>query len=883
VNQPVPAHFRISDRDANSVFQRDDIDHIDLAFLEQKEPRRTSFVVASKKQRKRAKIATVCVKVTKPGATPDAAFPQFRGPPKQLKEKFTKWERKCQTIKTRLASKDIELEDLTEPEPSLDQIDHNRFDAEPETPKQARKRRRLAQMCARILTAKNENQAFPHFSENHPEVEEDRLHHKYARWHHKCSLIKKRLQAKSIKLDDLTKIGAIKRVKRDATNRRQKRQLGDDDFRGIRKELRMMSEDERQRYQAGMAKIKKDKIDGRSKYDLLTIYHTPQESPGAHWGPAFLPFHRELLKQLELVLRAEDPLISLPYWDTTLDQTLPSPKDSILWTKDFFGNNHGPVTEGPFANWEATHELAFVPGMRHLFRDVGQSPFGGLYKEEDLEFAYGKDKFGDLTACMDPTFELVHGVVHMFVGGYMADIGISPNDPSFYLHHTFIDFIWEEFRQTKQTMDQRENDYPDDTKACNNFHFGASQMKPFPILNRDGLSNNYTDDFYYYEPRPTCSETVADCASPYLYCDPRNYRCMSKVVSGGNCTGYEGTELCYSGSCVNGKCTTGSPPEKLTPATVTTQPVTTPKAPSAPPISSTTASTTGKTTRPITTPTTPPTTTPVPTTTTTKATTSQPTTTIQTTRTMPTTTTTTTAQQPTPTTTKTTTTTIIVPTTPRMQQTTSPAAAPRKTTVRRRPTRRPVTRPPVVPSVPPYRPSRLPVVPSAPPYRPSPPPTYGPATAATWQVCWFTVTVVRGSSYYRQPVPGGKVQTCGKNNPIGYTQVLQGKMGQGSVYPHYVGSALAQVRHPATAGKWPIVEATVEALDAQGRPCKPLCYQQHTRKYADCPGRVRISTNSYYSDPIVCKASQDEALKATWTQEGYYRKKAPDYLQFQCT
>lgn len=69
------------------------------------------------------------------------------------------------------------------------------------------------------------------------------------------------------------------------------------DQRAYRKEIRMMSDDERRRYQNAIVRLKTDKIDGLSKYDLFVIYHTPEEAPGAHWGPAFLPYHRELLKQ----------------------------------------------------------------------------------------------------------------------------------------------------------------------------------------------------------------------------------------------------------------------------------------------------------------------------------------------------------------------------------------------------------------------------------------------------------------------------------------------------------------------------------------------------------------------------------------------------------
>lgn len=53
----------------------------------------------------------------------------------------------------------------------------------------------------------------------------------------------------------------------------------------------------------------------------------------------------------------------------------------------------------------------------------------------------------------------MHGLSHAWVGGYMYVLRVSPNDPAFYLHHAFIDYLWERFRIKRQTRYQRENDY----------------------------------------------------------------------------------------------------------------------------------------------------------------------------------------------------------------------------------------------------------------------------------------------------------------------------------------------------------------------------------------------------------------------------------------
>lgn len=65
----------------------------------------------------------------------------------------------------------------------------------------------------------------------------------------------------------------------------------------IRKEYRRLTDEERHKFHSAMNQLKTDLIDEMSKFDLFAVFHTPEQSPGAHFGAAFLPWHRELLKQ----------------------------------------------------------------------------------------------------------------------------------------------------------------------------------------------------------------------------------------------------------------------------------------------------------------------------------------------------------------------------------------------------------------------------------------------------------------------------------------------------------------------------------------------------------------------------------------------------------
>ncbi|VDN88256.1 unnamed protein product, partial [Brugia pahangi] len=84
--------------------------------------------------------------------------------------------------------------------------------------------------------------------------------------------------------------------------------------------------------------------------------------------------------------------------------------------------------------------------------------------------------------------EYSHSNVHLWIGGHMKPPEQSSNDPIFFSHHAFVDFIWELWRQNVQPMWSRELEYPPDIAACADpQHFSYALMRPFfTLFNRDG-------------------------------------------------------------------------------------------------------------------------------------------------------------------------------------------------------------------------------------------------------------------------------------------------------------------------------------------------------------------------------------------------------------
>ncbi|KAL3110429.1 hypothetical protein niasHT_018259 [Heterodera trifolii] len=359
---------------------------------------------------------------------------------------------------------------------------------------------------------------------------------------------------------------------------RRRRQAGKADrtlSRCTRREYRMLSDDQRTRFHNAMLQLKRGY--GSYEYDRITALHSNiNMMPSAHSGPTFPLWHREYNKRLEIALRSVDSSVCVPYWDSTLDQRLPNPSHSIMWTELFMGStdSNNFVNSGFLANWitsdgnrvsrtmganggqlinetEANNVMS-IQELNHIFAFVGGSP--------DKNCATNSSP-------RETVLEFIHNNVHVWLGGDMAELPTSPQDPIFFLHHSFTDYLWEQWRLRYQDRTQRETQFtPDDQivpcSGSENYHLNAT-MLPFTnpnVTNRVGLSNNYTDFLYNYEPRPSC-QYAGGCKSAYLFCDTTLQRyadpiCCAKIRPGGDCSFFvrNKEESCYNATCVQGIC-----------------------------------------------------------------------------------------------------------------------------------------------------------------------------------------------------------------------------------------------------------------------------------------------------------------------------------------
>uniref|UniRef100_A0A915JYT0 Tyrosinase copper-binding domain-containing protein n=1 Tax=Romanomermis culicivorax TaxID=13658 RepID=A0A915JYT0_ROMCU len=260
-------------------------------------------------------------------------------------------------------------------------------------------------------------------------------------------------------------------------------------------------------------------------------------------------FTFRLEKQLQEV--SGDMTLGIPYWDSTLDVLLPRPCDSVLFSDEMLGPSNGFVTSGPFANFR------YPEGS--LMRNCQGNR---TIRPSDLMLFRSFVNYTQCCYCVSSTLELVHGTVHVFVNGIMNNLNRASFDPCFWLHHSFIDKLYEDIQVNFKVKPSNANFT---SSRCLNkgidgldepmLPFGSRDNKTGQIIglkNRDGLLPRYTLEDYSYAPSPNCADKT--CTGKYLYCDLAGI-CKSRIRNGGICDQQavdlydkNGTNACLDGS-----------------------------------------------------------------------------------------------------------------------------------------------------------------------------------------------------------------------------------------------------------------------------------------------------------------------------------------------
>lgn len=240
-----------------------------------------------------------------------------------------------------------------------------------------------------------------------------------------------------------------------------------------RQEIRDMTPEQRRQWQEAIMALRADRDEnGNSEWDRLVQLHMDFNDE-AHGGSYFLPWHRLFLLRLENALRKYQPNLALPYWDWAQDAA-----DAALspaWDEDSLGGarrGNQPIQSGTFKGMNARRPVEHVIQRDFTSGVSGEIPL--LWGISPLDQLTKEEAWGDFT----DGIEAAHALPHIYIGGDMSDAFRAPNDPTFYLHHGFIDWLWTERQKSKD---------PNQFGGTHDFAHGTENAQPGRVFEAFGV------------------------------------------------------------------------------------------------------------------------------------------------------------------------------------------------------------------------------------------------------------------------------------------------------------------------------------------------------------------------------------------------------------
>ncbi|KXN72572.1 Di-copper centre-containing protein [Conidiobolus coronatus NRRL 28638] len=240
---------------------------------------------------------------------------------------------------------------------------------------------------------------------------------------------------------------------------------------------------------------------GNTLYTNFSNTHNVVGS-GAHGTPGFFVWHRYFIRTFEMALQAIDPSIMLPYWDWTRDSQ--APEQSQVFANSNMGPNGGSgsggcISQGTFAGWQVTGS-AKSNCVARWFSNGNTIP--AWTSPEVLDNYLNQNLQYDVLR--EQVESTGHALVHTGIGGNNGDMSymFSPNDPIFWIHHGFVDYIWWEWQQRHPSL---ANDFPTDPNTTLLATYGIPVSTTFDTT---------SSEFCYTYPRWTINAPTVDPNTP---------------------------------------------------------------------------------------------------------------------------------------------------------------------------------------------------------------------------------------------------------------------------------------------------------------------------------------------------------------------------------
>lgn len=217
-----------------------------------------------------------------------------------------------------------------------------------------------------------------------------------------------------------------------------------------RKDANTLTVGERTEFVNAVLQLKAEGI-----YDQFVLRHANANMGSIHSAPAFLPWHRRFIWDLERELQraSQNPNLGLPYWNWPSGN-----ENASMWDSNLLGGNGDPITQavttGAFreGQWTIVNRSGNPAGP--LTRAFGRA-VASLPTQNEIEQVMGvtpydsppwnRGAFGFRNQIEGWAGPNLHNRGHVWVGGSMLPM-TSPNDPVFFMHHCMVDKVWHEWQ-----------------------------------------------------------------------------------------------------------------------------------------------------------------------------------------------------------------------------------------------------------------------------------------------------------------------------------------------------------------------------------------------------------------------------------------------------
>lgn len=181
-----------------------------------------------------------------------------------------------------------------------------------------------------------------------------------------------------------------------------------------------------------------------NRYEDFVVLHQ-MWTPTIHQNQKFLLWHRYFVWTFEQVLRAECGLDrAFPWWDAAMDAGSFAKND--MFTQPYFGNllpaqSNGQgwcMNSGAFGG-RTLHIGPGATNQDHCMTRTVNEALTAQCNQGYVDLCKGYNNHADFSVCVEGG---PHANGHNGIGGVMANVFGSPNDPIFYMLHLFVDHTY---------------------------------------------------------------------------------------------------------------------------------------------------------------------------------------------------------------------------------------------------------------------------------------------------------------------------------------------------------------------------------------------------------------------------------------------------------